>query len=111
MDVTTRRVFDRMTFDETYPNALTSTASVSVKIPMVLATDALAIRAAIQTTGVTDPAALRLARIRDTLSLGELQASPAAVAALNGVAQTEVDGSPEPLAFDDAGDLPGLNGA
>ena len=104
VDVTTRRVFERMTFDETYPNALTSTASVSVKIPMVLATDALAIQAAIQTTGVTDPAALRLARIRDTLSLGELQASPAAVAALNG-AQAEVDGSPEPLAFDDAGDL------
>ena len=111
VDVTTRRVFDRMTFDETYPNALTSTASVSVKIPMVLATDALAIRAAIQTTGVTDPAALRLARIRDTLSLGELQASPAAVAALNGTAPAEVDGSPEPLAFDDAGDLKGLNGA
>ena len=44
VDVTTRRVFERMTFDETYPNALTSTASVSVKIPMVLATDALAIQ-------------------------------------------------------------------
>ena len=77
---------------------------------MVMASDAVAIRAAIQTTGVTDPAALRLARIRDTLSLGELQASLAAVEAMNGAAQVEVEGSPEPLAFDDAGDLPGLNG-
>ena len=111
VDVTTRRVFDRMTFEETYPNALTSTQAMSVKIPMVLATDALAIRAAIQTTGAIDPASLRLARIRDTLSLGELQASPAAVATLNGTAQAEVAGSPEPLAFDDAGDLVGLNEA
>ncbi len=75
---------------------------------MVMASDAVAIRAAIQTTGVTDPAALRLARIRDTLSLGELQASLAAVEPMNGAAQVEVEGSPEPLAFDDAGDLPGL---
>lgn len=111
VDVTTRRVFHRMTFEETYPNALTSTASVSVRIPMVMASDALAIRAAIRTAGITDPAALRLARIRDTLSLGELQASPAAVADLDRSAQAEVVGPPAPLPFDGAGDLPGLNGA
>lgn len=111
VDVTTRRVFERMTFEETYPNALTSTASVSVKIPMVMASDALAIRAAIRTAGVTDPAAIRLARIGDTLSLGELQASPAAAAALDRSAQTEIAGTPAPLVFDNAGDLAGLNGA
>ncbi len=110
VDVTTRRVFERMTFEETYPNALTSTASVSVKIPMVMASDALAIRAAILTAGVTDPVAVRLARISDTLSLSELQASPAAAAALDR-SQTEVDGPSAPLPFDDAGNLPGLNGA
>lgn len=110
VDVTTRRVFERMTFEETYPNALTSTASVSVKIPMVMASDALAVRAAIRTAGVTDPATVRLARISDTLSLSEMQASPAATATLDR-SQTEVDGPPAPLPFDDAGDLPGLNGA
>ena len=110
VDVTTRRVFERMTFEETYPNALTSTASVSVKIPMVMASDALAVRAAILTAGVTDPATVRLARISDTLSLSELQASPAAAEDLNR-SQAEVDGTPAPLPFDDAGDLPGLNGA
>ena len=93
-----------MTFEETYPNALTSTASVSVKIPMVMASDTLAIRAAIHMTGVTDPGGLRLVRIRDTLSLIELQASPGAVAVLNGAA-AEVDGSSKLLAFDEAGDL------
>lgn len=110
VDVTTRRVFERMTFEETYPNAITSTASVSVKIPMVMASDALAVRAAIHTSGVTDPATVRLARISDTLSLSELQASPAAAADLNR-SQAKVDGTPAPLPFDDAGDLPGLNGA
>lgn len=111
VDVTTRRVFERMTFEETYPNALTSTASVSVKIPMVMANDALAIRAAVRTAGVADPAALRLARIGDTLSLSELQASPAAAAALDRAAQAGVDGPPASIVFDEAGDLPELNGA
>ena len=111
LDVTTRRVFERMTFEETYPNALTSTASIAVRIPMVMGSDALAIRAAIQMTGVADPAALRLARISDTLSLGELQASPAAAAGLTGDADARVDGTPAPLAFDGAGDLVELNGA
>ena len=105
VDVTTRRVFDRLTFEETYPNALTSTASVSVKIPMVMATDSLTIRAAIQMTGIADPAELRLVRIRDTLSLAELQASPAAVAVLSN-AEAKPSGSSEPLAFDEAGNLP-----
>lgn len=110
LDVTTHRVFDRMTFEETYPNALTSTAAISVRIPMVMANDALAIRAAIQTTGITDPAKLRLARIHDTLSLGELQASPAAASCLNRAADVQVAVDTEPLTFDESGDLVDLNG-
>ena len=105
MDVTTRRVYDRMTFEETYPNALTSTAAVSVRIPMVMANDMLAIRAAIQTSGAINPAEVRLVRIRDTLSLSDLQASPAAAAQLNSSADAKITGRLESLAFDDAGNL------
>ena len=105
LDVTTRRVYDRMTFEETYPNALTSTAAVSVRIPMVMANDMLAIRAAIQTSGAITPAEVRLVRIKDTLSLGDLQASPAAAAQLSSSADAKIIGTSEPLAFDDAGNL------
>ncbi len=105
LDVTTRRVYDRMTFEETYPNALTSTAAVSVRIPMVMANDMLAIRAAIQTSGAINPAEVRLVRIKDTLSLGDLQASPAAAAQLSSSADAKIIGTSEPLAFDDAGNL------
>jgi len=50
-----------------------------------------------------------LVRIRDTLSLDESQASPAAVEAVNGTAKAEVEGSLERLAFDDGRDLAGLS--
>ncbi|WP_026486788.1 hypothetical protein [Caldanaerobius polysaccharolyticus] len=38
-DFTIRRLFDRMRFDQTYPNALTSTVVGPVKVPMVVDTD------------------------------------------------------------------------
>ena len=75
VDVTTQRVFDKLSFAETYPNALTSTATTAVKIPMVMADDRRAIQAAIRTSTIPDPAAVRLAWIRDTLSLDQLQVS------------------------------------
>ena len=67
---------------------------------MVMASDAVAIRAAIQTTGVTDPAARAWRDSRHPVARRAAGHLP-----------VEVEGSPEPLAFDDAGDLPGLNGA
>ena len=39
LDFTTRRAFDKFIFENTYPNALTSTVPTTVKIPMVLKND------------------------------------------------------------------------
>ena len=55
LDVTTQRVFDKLSFAETYPNALTSTATAAVKIPMVMADDRRAIQAAIRTSTIPIP--------------------------------------------------------
>ena len=105
VDVTTQRVFDKLSFAETYPNALTSTATAAVKIPMVMADDRRAIQAAIRTSTIPDPGAVRLAWIRDTLALDRLQVSAnlaAEVAARPGV---EVTGRAQPLRFSAAGRL------
>ena len=105
VDVTTRRVFDKFSFAETYPNALTSTATTAVKIPMVMADDRLAIQAAIRTSTIPDPAAVRLAWIRDTLSLDHLSVSANMAASVAARPNAEVTGPAQPLRFTDDGRL------
>lgn len=74
-DFTTRRAFDKFDFENSYPNSLTSTVPLSVKIPMVLKNDRQAIQAAIKTCNILDKKTVRLARIRNTISLEEIQVS------------------------------------
>ena len=105
VDVTTRRLFDKLSFAETYPNALTSTATQTVKIPMVMANDRQAIRAAIRTSTLPDPAAVRLAWVRDTLSLDRLLVSANLAATVDARPGVTVTGAPRPLRFDAAGAL------
>jgi hypothetical protein len=65
-DFTTTGMLDAFSFEQTYPNSLTSTATASVKIPMVLASDRLAIQAAIKTCNILDKHDVRLVRGKKT---------------------------------------------
>jgi hypothetical protein len=75
VDFTTKRAFRKFSFEETYPNSLTSTVPASVKIPMVLKNDRLAIQAAIKTCNIADPRNVRLGRIRNTLEVHQMEIS------------------------------------
>ncbi len=66
MDFTTRRAFEKFSFEETYPNCITTTIPHGVKIPMVLENDRQAIQAAIKTCNVLDYSRVRFARIKNT---------------------------------------------
>jgi Lactate racemase N-terminal domain len=74
-DFTTRKLFDQLSFENTYPNALTSTVLPSVKIPMVLKTDLLAIKAAIKTCNMLDKQNVRLIRIKNTNEIERIEVS------------------------------------
>lgn len=74
-DFTTRRVLEKFSFENTYPNALTSTILASVKIPMVLDSDLLAIKAAIKTSPVLDKRNIRLVRIKNTNEIDKIEVS------------------------------------
>lgn len=104
-DVTTRRVLEKMDFDATYPNCLTSGVTASAKLPMVFDSDRLALRAAVQTLAGADRAGLRVVRIRDTLHLGEVWVSEALLAEAAACRSAEVLAPAEPLPFDGAGNL------
>jgi len=105
-DFTTRRLYEKMSFEDTYPNSLTSTVPISVKLPMVLDTDRLAIKAAVRTCNIRDKSAVRLVRIRDTLSMTEFEISESLVPEASRMPAIAVAGDPRVLEFDEDGNLP-----
>ena len=105
LDFTTQRAFGKFRFDQTYPNSLTSTVPVSVKIPMVLANDRQAIQAAIKTSNVQSWENLRLARIKNTLTLDRIEVSENLTPLVRQHPKLELLSEPYDLPFDDTGSL------
>ncbi|MBO9606459.1 MAG: DUF2088 domain-containing protein [Paenibacillaceae bacterium] len=71
-DMTTRKAFEAIDWDKGYANALTSTVVSVIKVPMVLETEELAIKAAIKSCNAFDLENVRVLRIRNTLHLEEI---------------------------------------
>jgi hypothetical protein len=103
-DVITARLAAKIDPQVTFVNTAISGFIERGKIPLAAPTDAAALDLALRASGCLDPDAARILRIRDTLHLGEIFASPAAVAALQGRPDITVLGPPGP-AFDATGNL------
>ena len=104
-DFVTRRLVEKMDLEQTYPNALTSTVTGPVKIPLTLGSDFDVIRAAVKTCNAKDQSMIRLVRINNTLRLGEFWASEAVVKGLSArVGEFEI-GELEDWVFDYIGNL------
>lgn len=106
-DSTTRRLFDKINFGFTYANILTSTNTVSGKIPMIMDTDLLAIQAAIKTCNAPDLKKIRMVRIPNTLKVGEIMISETMLAEAAANSQIEILSDPEPMQFSTSGNLLG----
>src|SRR6266576_200952 len=76
-DLTTSRLVRAMDHRTTYINALTSLTPQCAKIPIHFDTDREAIRMALASLALPDARAARIVRIRDTLSLADLEVSEA----------------------------------
>ncbi len=76
-DFTTRRLVDKIDWEVTLMNALTSLAVTAAKVPICLQNDREIIGIALATLALPDPAKARVARIRDTLSVQTLELSEA----------------------------------
>lgn len=105
LDFTTRRVFEKFDFEQTYPNSLTSTVPISVKIPMVLSNDRQAIQAAIKTCNIADVRQVRFARVRNTLCIDEMEVSENLLSEAERNQYVEILSDPYPLPFDKHGNL------
>ncbi|MCB8815158.1 lactate racemase domain-containing protein [Desulfosporosinus shakirovi] len=105
LDFTTRRAFNKFSFEHTYPNALTSTVPLSVKIPMVLKNDKQAIQAAIKTCNILDKTKVRMVRVKNTLCLGEIEVSENLIEEVKQNPNLEIVSSAFDLALSEQGSL------
>lgn len=103
-DVTTRRLFDKIDVGVTYTNVFTSGFPERGKVPIVAPTDADAYACALRACGPMEPGAERIARIRDTLHLGEVYVSAAVRDELRARPDVEIAGEFEEM-FDQEGAL------
>jgi len=104
-DFTTKRLFDKIDFDETYPNALTSRVTGVAKIPLVLTNDRLAIQAAIYAITAGAPDNPRIVRIANTSHLAEIEISEALMEEALENPDIEIVQEPRFLSFDAHGNL------
>jgi hypothetical protein len=106
-DVTTERLYRQIDFDAMYLNCITSgiTGIQRAALPVIAPTDRAAIETALRACGRPDIENARVVRIKNTLSLGELDVSlPLLSAVLPGISVTPV-GKAFDLPFDEKGNL------
>ena len=94
-------LLDELEASTTLINAITASTTRGVRLPPVVETDRAGLVAALSTIGVVDPQDVRVLRVRDTMHLGQLYASPALVEEARERDDLAVVAEPDPIEFDD----------
>ncbi len=108
-DVTTRRFLDKMDFDITYPNGITSHDLQGIKIPAVMPNDRTAVKMALETCIHADcPEGYRMVWMKNTLHLDSFFISPALLKEAEQNPDIEIVGERRKVEFDENGNVPGI---
>ena len=105
-DVITLRLFKRIDFAYTYANVITSAYLDGGLIPLVMPTEQDAIRLAVKTVPRVKPEQARIVRIRDTLTLSEIEVSEPMLDEVRANSKLELVQEPTAMSFDAEGRLP-----
>lgn len=103
VDAVTTRLVDQIDYEATAVGALTACCPEDTKIPMVFASDRVAIRSLLTTVRPATREDLRLVLIRNTRDLATLWVSTGCLARLPQGRTAVADPAPRPLVFDEAG--------
>lgn len=101
VDVTTRKLFDKIDYVSTYTNGFTSTEVDACKIPLVAATSEDAIRIAVKMCNGVPPRQHKIVWIKNTLELTELLISEPLLQEAAAHPDIEVVSGPAELVFVD----------
>ena len=86
-------------------NAVTGGHPAVAAVPIALPTDRESVDAALQCVGLVEPENARVIQIADTLHVEHLLVSESCLAELADREDVEIVSAPEPMAFDDSGNL------
>lgn len=104
-DVTTRRLVDRIDYESTYANAITSTELGLAKIPLTVENDRQAVAVALLSVNGVEPEKAKVVRVKNTLALTEIYISEALLEEARGQDNIEVIGDLKPMEFDENDNL------
>jgi len=104
-DFATKKLYNKINFDYTYLNALTSTEPNSIKLPMILDNDELVIKACAKTCGILDSNKIKLVIIENTKNLNELYMSKVAYGSVVEKNKVEIISNEKEISFDEEGNL------
>ena len=102
-DLAPRRFYEKIDFDQTYPNFVTSYSPRAFLMPIIVDNDREVIQTALASSLGIDRDNPRIVLIRNSLEIEEILISQAMVDEVRPPA--EIVGEPFPLAFDPAGNL------
>jgi hypothetical protein len=106
VDITTRRLYDKIDLEQTYINAVTNTVTAVMKIPMIMDSDRLAIQMAIKSCNHIDRTTPRMIRIRNTMEMRHIEISEAMLPEAMAHPDITVLGPAREIEFDENGNLP-----
>lgn len=98
-DFTTRRLVEKIDWDATITNVITSTFVMRAMQPITLPDDRSAIEVALQSLGNVDPQDARVIHIKNTLQLASMRASTALLPELRQNNAVKTEGIPMELEF------------
>lgn len=104
-DFTTKRLENKMDFEATYANGLTSTVVGPTHLSTAMPNDKTAIQAAIKTCNILDFKKARVVRIKNTLEIGEIEVSENMLEDLKAHENLEQLTDLYDLSFDEEGNL------
>jgi hypothetical protein len=98
-DITTKQVMAGIEWEKGYANALTSTVVDTVKVPMALETNELAVKAAVKTCNTFDMKNVKIVRIKNTLEIKEIWVSEGLLAESTGKKELEILSDPSIMKY------------
>lgn len=104
-DCTTRRFFEKLDLEQTYPNAITNTVVGEMKIPMIMSCDKEAIQLCIKSCNEIDKEHPRVIRIKNTLKMEKIEISESLLEEARKNPDIEVTGDLKPFSFNEKGNL------
>ena len=104
-DCITKRFYDKLDLEATYPNGITNTIVGEMKIPMIMRNDREAVQLCIKSCNEIDKENPRVIRIKNTLRLRDIEISKALLEEAEAHPDIEITGELHPMAFNENNDL------